>query len=94
MKSFIFYIFSIILILSASAVIAVRNSVNAALFLVLAFIASAGLWILLEAEFLALTLIMVYVGAVMVLFLFVVMMINIKSEPLSKNFVKYLPFVC
>ncbi|CAK0769197.1 NADH-quinone oxidoreductase subunit J [Gammaproteobacteria bacterium] len=91
MKSFIFYIFSIILILSASAVITVRNSVTAALFLVLTFVTSAGLWILLEAEFLALTLVMVYVGAVMVLFLFVIMMINITIEPLGKNFAKYFP---
>lgn len=91
MKSFIFYIFSIILILSAIAVITVRNSVTAALSLVLSFIASAGLWILLEAEFLALTLVMVYVGAVMVLFLFVIMMININVEPLGKNFTKYFP---
>lgn len=91
MKLFIFYIFSAITILSACSVVVVRNSVTAALFLVLTFVASAGLWILLEAEFLALTLIMVYVGAVMVLFLFVVMMININYEPLSKKFVKYLP---
>jgi NADH-quinone oxidoreductase subunit J len=91
MKSILFYLFSMILLLSATAVITVRNSVNAALFLVLAFVTSAALWILLEAEFLALTLVMVYVGAVMVLFLFVVMMININVEPLGKNFAKYLP---
>jgi len=80
-----------ITLLSAIAVITVRNSVSAALFLVLTFVTSAALWILLEAEFLALTLVMVYVGAVMVLFLFVVMMININVEPLGKNFAKYLP---
>jgi NADH-quinone oxidoreductase subunit J len=91
MRSLFFYLFSIVLLLSATSVITVRNSVHAALFLVLSFVASAGLWILLEAEFLALTLIMVYVGAVMVLFLFVVMMININVEPRGKNFVKYLP---
>jgi NADH-quinone oxidoreductase subunit J len=91
MESFIFYLFSTILLLSAVAVVTVRNSVNAALFLVLTFVTSAGLWVLLEVEFLALTLVTVYVGAVMVLFLFVVMMINTNVTPLGKDFAKYLP---
>jgi len=92
MKSFIFYLFSIVLLLASVAVITVRNSVNAALFLVLAFVMSAGLWVLLEAEFLALNLIMVYVGAVMVLFLFVVMMININYPSVEKES-NYIPAV-
>ncbi|CAK0751481.1 NADH-quinone oxidoreductase subunit J [Gammaproteobacteria bacterium] len=92
MESFIFYLFSAILLMSATAVITVRNSVRSALFLVLAFFTSAGLWILLEAEFLAITLVVVYVGAVMVLFLFVVMMIDVNFAPLREGFAKYLPF--
>ncbi|CAK0747442.1 NADH-quinone oxidoreductase subunit J [Gammaproteobacteria bacterium] len=91
MESIIFYLFSTILLMAATAVITVRNSVRAALFLVLAFFTSAGLWILLEAEFLAITLVLVYVGAVMVLFLFVVMMIDINIDPLREGFAKYLP---
>jgi NADH-quinone oxidoreductase subunit J len=69
----------------------VRNPVHAALHLVLAFFTSAGLWLLLEAEFLAITLVLVYVGAVMVLFLFVVMMLDINSAPLREGFMRYLP---
>jgi len=72
-------------------VVTIRNPVHASLFLVLAFFTSAGIWLLLEAEFLALTLVLVYVGAVMVLFLFVVMMLDIKLAPLSEGFTKYLP---
>ena len=87
----IFYIFSSILIGAALAVVTVRNPVFAALFLVLAFFTSAGTWILLEAEFLALTLILVYVGAVMVLFLFVVMMLDINLAALKKDFNKFIP---
>ena len=76
---------------AAGRVITVRNPVHAALHLVLAFFTCAGLWLLLEAEFLAITLVLVYVGAVMVLFLFVVMMLDINVSPLREGFVKYLP---
>ncbi|MGD8629717.1 MAG: NADH-quinone oxidoreductase subunit J [Gammaproteobacteria bacterium] len=87
----IFYIFAAILIFAAARVISVRNPVHAALHLVLAFFTSAGLWLLLEAEFLAITLVLVYVGAVMVLFLFVVMMLDINTSPLREGFIRYLP---
>lgn len=86
-----FYVFATILVLAAIMVVTVRNPVFAALFLVLAFFTSAGIWILLEAEFLALTLVLVYVGAVMVLFLFVVMMLDINLAVLKEGFTKYLP---
>ena len=72
-------------------VITARNPVHAALFLVLAFFTSAGIWLLLEAEFLAIILVLVYVGAVMVLFLFVVMMLDINLAPLREGFIRYLP---
>jgi NADH-quinone oxidoreductase subunit J len=87
----IFYAFAAVLVFSGISVITVRNPVHAALFLVLAFFTSAGLWLLLEAEFLAITLVLVYVGAVMVLFLFVVMMLDINIAPLSEGFTRYLP---
>jgi len=87
----LFYVFSTILIASAAAVITVRNPVHSVLFLVLCFLVSAGLWILLQAEFLAIILILVYVGAVMVLFLFVVMMLDINLSVLREGFAKYLP---
>lgn len=87
----IFYIFSSILVFSATMVIIVRNSVHAALFLVLAFFTSAAIWLLLEAEFLAIVLVLVYVGAVMVLFLFVVMMLDVNIAPLREGFMRYLP---
>lgn len=87
----IFYVFAAILVFAASMVITVRNPVHAALFLVLAFFTSAGIWLLLEAEFLAITLVLVYVGAVMVLFLFVVMMLDINLAPLREGFTRYLP---
>lgn len=86
-----FYVFSAILVFAATMVVTVRNPVFAALFLVLAFFTSAAVWILLEAEFLALTLILVYVGAVMVLFLFVVMMLDINLAVLKEGFTKYMP---
>jgi len=86
-----FYVFAAVLVFAATMVVTVRNPVFAALFLVLAFFTSAGVWILLEAEFLALTLILVYVGAVMVLFLFVVMMLDINLAVLKEGFTKYLP---
>jgi NADH-quinone oxidoreductase subunit J len=87
----LFYAFAAILVFAAARVITVRNPVHAALHLVLAFFTCAGLWLLLEAEFLAITLVLVYVGAVMVLFLFVVMMLDINTSPLREGFVKYLP---
>lgn len=87
----VFYVFAAILVFAAARVITVRNPVFAAMFLVLAFFTCAGIWLLLEAEFLAITLVLVYVGAVMVLFLFVVMMLDINVEPLREGFVRYLP---
>ena len=91
MEQILFYCFSAVLIFAATMVITVRNPVRAALFLVLAFFTSAGIWLLLEAEFLALTLVLVYVGAVMVLFLFVVMMLDINLSSLQEVFTRYLP---
>ena len=85
----IFYIFAAILVFAAIGVIASRNPVHSALFLVLAFVQSAVLWLLIEAEFLAIVLVLVYVGAVMVLFLFVVMMLDIKTEELREGFTRY-----
>jgi NADH-quinone oxidoreductase subunit J len=90
-EQFVFYAFSAILVLSAGMVITARNPVHSALFLVLAFFSSAALWVLLEAEFLAITLVLVYVGAVMVLFLFVVMMLDINIVMMRKGFARYLP---
>ncbi len=87
----VFYTFAAILVYAATRVITVRNPVHAALHLVLAFFTCAGLWLLLEAEFLAITLVLVYVGAVMVLFLFVVMMLDINLASLKAGFVRYLP---
>jgi NADH-quinone oxidoreductase subunit J len=87
----IFWIFAVILVFAAGRVITVRNPVHAAMHLVLAFFTCAGLWLLLEAEFLAIALVLVYVGAVMVLFLFVVMMLDINTSPLREGFVKFLP---
>lgn len=90
-EPFLFYAFSAILILAACAVITARSPVHAALFLVLAFFTSAAIWMLMEAEFLAIVLVLVYVGAVMVLFLFVVMMLDVNVEPLREGFIRYLP---
>ena len=90
-EKLVFWIFALILVFAAFRVITVRNPVHAALHLVLAFFTSAGLWLLLEAEFLAITLVLVYVGAVMVLFLFVVMMLDINLAPLREGFARYLP---
>ncbi|HKY01299.1 MAG TPA: NADH-quinone oxidoreductase subunit J [Burkholderiales bacterium] len=87
----IFYIFATILVLSGLAVITSRNPVHAALFLVLAFVTASGIWLLLRAEFLAIALVLVYVGAVMVLFLFVVMMLDINLDKLREGFWSYLP---
>lgn len=90
-EQLLFYIFSTILVLSAGAVITVRNPIHAAMFLVLCFVTSSALWLLLEAEFLAITLVLVYVGAVMVLFLFVVMMLDINVARMRAGFASYLP---
>ena len=87
----VFYVFSVMLTVAALRVITVRNPVHAALYLVLSFIAAAGLWLLLYAEFLAIVLVLVYVGAVMVLFLFVVMMLDVNVAPLKEGFIRYLP---
>lgn len=86
-----FYIFAFITIASALMVITVRNPVHAVLFLILAFFNSAGLFVLLGAEFLAMILVVVYVGAVMVLFLFVVMMLDVDFAEMRAGFMKYLP---
>jgi len=90
-EQFIFYALAAILLFAGTMVITVRNPVHAALFLVLAFFTSAGLWLMLEAEFLAITLVLVYVGAVMVLFLFVVMMLDLNLSVLREGFMRYLP---
>ena len=90
-QELIFYAFSLVLVFAAVAVISVRNPVYAVLFLVLAFFSAAAIWLLLEAEFLAIILVVVYVGAVMVLFLFVVMMLDINTSPLREGFIRYLP---
>jgi NADH-quinone oxidoreductase subunit J len=87
----LFYVFSAILILAGTQVITARNPVHAALFLVLAFFNAAGIWMLLKAEFLAIVLVLVYVGAVMVLFLFVVMMLDINMDKLREGFWGRLP---
>ena len=87
----VFYFFAAILLFAGFRVISARNPVHAALFLVLAFFTAAGLWLMLEAEFLAITLVLVYVGAVMVLFLFVVMMLDINLDKLREGFWDYLP---
>ena len=91
LNSAIFYVLSAILVASSLRVITARNPVHAALFLVLAFFTAGGLWLMLQAEFLAIVLVMVYVGAVMVLFLFVVMMLDINLERLREGFWSYLP---
>ena len=87
----LFYVFAFLMLASATAVITVRNPVRAALFLVLTFVCSAVLWMLMQAEFLAIALVLVYVGAVMVLFLFVVMMLDINIARLKEGFIRYLP---
>ena len=90
-ETLVFYIFAFSTVVTATAVVTVRNPVHAALFLVLTFFTSAIIWMTLEAEFLAISLVLVYVGAVMVLFLFVVMMLDINIARLREGFVKYLP---
>jgi NADH-quinone oxidoreductase subunit J len=92
-EKFLFYVFAAITLFAAGMVVTRRNPVHAVLFLVLAFVASAVLWLLLEAEFLGIVLVLVYVGAVMVLFLFVVMMLDIDIDiaALRGQFIRYLP---
>jgi len=90
-ESLVFYFFATLTIIAAGAVITARNPVHAALSLVLTFFSSAFIWMLLEAEFLAITLVLVYVGAVMVLFLFVVMMLDINIARIREGFIKFLP---
>jgi NADH-quinone oxidoreductase subunit J len=90
-ESVVFYCFAAVMLLSALGVITARNPVHAALLLVLAFFTASAIWLLLRAEFLAITLVLVYVGAVMVLFLFVVMMLDINLERLREGFWQYLP---
>ncbi|MGA9573104.1 MAG: NADH-quinone oxidoreductase subunit J [Lysobacterales bacterium] len=90
-QELIFYAFSLVLVFAGVAVVTSRNPVYSVLFLVLAFFSAAAIWLLLEAEFLAIILIVVYVGAVMVLFLFVVMMLDINLVPLKEGFSRYLP---
>jgi NADH-quinone oxidoreductase subunit J len=89
-KTATFYFFATVMVFAALRVITARNPVHSALFLVLAFFSAAGLWMLLEAEFLAIALVLVYVGAVMVLFLFVVMMLDINLDRLREGYWDYL----
>jgi NADH-quinone oxidoreductase subunit J len=89
--SALFYVFSAVLLFASFRVITARSTVHAALFLVLAFFSAACVWMLLRAEFLAITLVLVYVGAVMVLFLFVVMMLDIDSDGLREGFWQHFP---
>ena len=90
-KTGLFYVFAAILLFAALRVITARNPVHAALYLVLAFFQAAAIWLLLRAEFLAITLVLVYVGAVMVLFLFVVMMLDVNLEGVREGFWKHFP---
>ena len=91
MTQIIFYIFGAMLLLSATMVVVIKNPIHAALFLVLSFFSSAAVWLLLNAEFLAIALVLVYVGAVMVLFLFVIMMLDINLSTLKDGFARYFP---
>ncbi|NQW94102.1 MAG: NADH-quinone oxidoreductase subunit J [Polaromonas sp.] len=90
-KTALFYAFAALMLFAAFKVITARNPVHAALYLVLAFFQAAAIWILLKAEFLAITLVLVYVGAVMVLFLFVVMMLDINIDSMRQGFWKHFP---
>ncbi len=90
-KTGLFYLFSAIMLFAAFRVITARNPVHAALYLVLAFFQASAVWLLLKAEFLAITLVLVYVGAVMVLFLFVVMMLDINMDTIRQGFWKHFP---
>ncbi len=88
----VFYAFSTLMVVAALGVVSARNPVHSALFLVLTFFATSAIWLLLEAEFLAITLVLVYVGAVMVLFLFVVMMLDINVTRMREGVMRYAPF--
>jgi NADH-quinone oxidoreductase subunit J len=90
-QTFIFYVFAAILVFAGLRVITTRNPVHAAMWLVLSFFSAAGVWLLLQAEFLAIALVLVYVGAVMVLFLFVVMMLDVNFDKLRERFKSYIP---
>jgi NADH-quinone oxidoreductase subunit J len=90
-EKFLFYVFAAILLFAAVMVVTRRNPVHSALFMVVAFFNCAALWLLAEAEFLAITLVLVYVGAVMVLFMFVVMMLDVNLAELRAGFVRNLP---
>lgn len=90
-KTGFFYLFSVVLLYAAFRVITARNPVHAVLHLILAFSQAAGVWLLLKAEFLAITLVLVYLGAVMVLFLFVVMMLDIRIDSVRRGFWKHFP---
>lgn len=87
----LFYLLAVVLLSAAFRVITAKNTVHAALFLILAFFTASGIWMLLQAEFLAITLVLVYVGAVMVLFLFVVMMLDIHKDVVRDGFWRHLP---
>jgi NADH-quinone oxidoreductase subunit J len=91
LKSLVFYVFAALMLISATMVITVRNAVRAVLSLVLTFFCAAVLWLLTEAEFLSIALVLVYVGAVMVLFLFVVMMLDVDYAAVKQGFTRYLP---
>src|SRR5205809_3178858 len=90
-QTIIFYIFAAILVGAALRVVTTKNTVHAALWLVLSFFSAAGVWLLLQAEFLAIALVLVYVGAVMVLFLFVVMMLDVNFDKMRERFKSYIP---
>jgi len=90
-NTLLFYFFSVILVVAALCVVLARNPVHSAMFLVLSFFTAACIWMLLEAEFLAITLVLVYIGAVMVLFLFVVMMLDINLDRLREGFWRWFP---
>lgn len=90
-EQIVFYLFSAVLVGAATSVVTVRNPVYAALSLIVCFFTSTALWLLLGAEFLGITLVLVYVGAVMVLFLFVIMMLDLNLDPLKEGFARYLP---
>lgn len=90
-QSALFYVFSAVMLFASFRVITSRNPVHAALYLVLAFFQASGIWMLLKAEFLSITLVLVYVGAVMVLFLFVVMMLDINIDSMRQGFWKHFP---
>ena len=91
LEKLIFYALAAVILAAATMVVTRRNPVHSALFLILAFVASSGVWLLAEAEFLAIVLVLVYVGAVMVLFLFVLMMLDIDVAVLRAGFIKMLP---